>query len=172
MVYRLGLVTQLCPTLATPWTVACRASLSMGFSRQEYWSGLSFPSPGALPDPGIEPRSPASQADSLPTEPPGDGIWILVKWQAPCSISPYTLSYNHCYILEGFFNCQRIKSPKGQDHHFKEASSQPLLGHVFWQGPSFVAIIALVQDVLSHPGQAQPFRKNALPLDGWSDLWS
>ena len=44
---------------ATPWTVAYQASPSMGFSRQEYWSGLPFPSPGDLPDPGIEPRSPA-----------------------------------------------------------------------------------------------------------------
>ena len=52
----------------TPWTIAHQASLSMGFSRQEYWSGLPFPSPGDLPDPGIEPRSPALQADSVPTE--------------------------------------------------------------------------------------------------------
>ena len=49
---------------ATPWTVAHQAPLSMGFSRQEYWSGLPFPSPGDLPDPGIEPRSPASQEDA------------------------------------------------------------------------------------------------------------
>ena len=55
---------------ATPWTIACQAPLSMEFSRQEYWSGLPFPSPGDLPDPGIEPRSPALQADSLPSEPP------------------------------------------------------------------------------------------------------
>ena len=57
--------------LTTPWTVAYQAPLSMGFSRQEYWSGLplSFPSPGDLPDPGIEPRSPALQADALPSEP-------------------------------------------------------------------------------------------------------
>ena len=54
----------------TPWTVAYQAPPSMGFSRQEYWSGLPFPSPGDLPDPGIEPRSPALRADSLPTEPP------------------------------------------------------------------------------------------------------
>ena len=53
---------------ANPWTVACQASLSMGFSRQEYWSGLPFPSPGDLPDPGNKPRSPALQTDSLPTE--------------------------------------------------------------------------------------------------------
>ena len=51
----------------TPWTVACQAPLSMGFFRQEYWSGLPFPSPGDLSDPGIEPRSPAMQADSLPS---------------------------------------------------------------------------------------------------------
>ena len=50
---------------ATSWTVACHASTSMGFSRQEYWSGLPFPSPGDLPDPGIEPRSPALGADAL-----------------------------------------------------------------------------------------------------------
>ena len=64
----LSLVTKSCPTLATPWTIARQAPLSMGFSRQEYWSGLPFPSPGDLPDPGIEPGFPALQADSLPTE--------------------------------------------------------------------------------------------------------
>ena len=63
-----GLVAKSCPTLVTPWTVACQAPPSMRFSRQEYWSGLPFPSPGGLPDPGIEPRSPALQADSFPTE--------------------------------------------------------------------------------------------------------
>ena len=56
---------------ATPWTVAHQAPPSMGFSRQEYWSVLPFPSPGALPNPGIEPRSPALQADTLTSEPPG-----------------------------------------------------------------------------------------------------
>ena len=58
---------------ATPWTVAHQAPLSMGFSRQEYWSGLPFPSRGDLPDPGIEPGSPALQADTLLSEPPGKG---------------------------------------------------------------------------------------------------
>ena len=57
--------------VVTPWTVASQPPLSMEFSRQEYWSGLPFPSPGDLPDPGIEPGSPALQADSLPSEPPG-----------------------------------------------------------------------------------------------------
>ena len=58
-------VAQLCLTLATPWTVARQAPLSMGFSRQEYWSGVPFPPPGDLPDPGIKPRSPALQVGSL-----------------------------------------------------------------------------------------------------------
>ena len=56
---------------ATPWTVAYQAPPSLGFSRQEYWSGLPFPSPGDLPNPGIEPGSPVFQADALPSEPPG-----------------------------------------------------------------------------------------------------
>ena len=54
------------PLFGTPWTVAYQAPPSVGFSRQEYWSGLPFPSPGDLPDPGIEPRSPALRADALP----------------------------------------------------------------------------------------------------------
>ena len=59
----------------TPCAVACQAAQSMGFSRQEYWSGLPFPSPGDLPDPGIEPGSPMLQADSLLSETPGNPIW-------------------------------------------------------------------------------------------------
>ena len=56
---------------ATPWTVAYQAPPSMGFSRQESWSGLPFPSPEDLPDPGIKPRSPTLEADALASEPPG-----------------------------------------------------------------------------------------------------
>ena len=56
---------------ATPWTVACQAPPTMGFSRQEYWSGLLFPFPGNFPDPGIGPESPELQASALPSEPPG-----------------------------------------------------------------------------------------------------
>ena len=64
----------------TPWTGACQAPLSMEFSRKEYWNGLPFPSPGDLHNPGIEPRSPSLQADSLPSEIPGG--------------SPYNVGYN------------------------------------------------------------------------------
>ena len=60
----------------TPWTIAHQAPVSMEFSRQEYWSGLPFPSPGDLPDPGIEPGSPALEADALPSEPQGSPIFI------------------------------------------------------------------------------------------------
>ena len=61
---------------ATPWTIAYQASQSMEFSRQEYWSRLPFPSPGDLPDSGIEPESPALQSDILPSEPPGKPLKV------------------------------------------------------------------------------------------------
>ena len=75
----------------TSWTVARQAPLSMEFSRQEYWSGLPCPPPGNLPDPGIEPRASALQADSLPSESPGksqDGISIslITYWPAACNL--------------------------------------------------------------------------------------
>ena len=66
-----GLTVKSCLTLGIPWTVALQAPLSMGFSRQESWSGLPFPSPEDLPNLGIKAGSPTSQADSLPSEPPG-----------------------------------------------------------------------------------------------------
>ena len=71
-------VAQSCRLFATPWTVAYQAPRSMGFSRQECWSGLPFSSPGDLPDPGIQPGSPALQADALPSEPP-DGK-VATRW--------------------------------------------------------------------------------------------
>ena len=63
----------------TPWTVAYQAPPSMGFSRQQCWSGLPFPSPGDLPDPGIEPGSPGLQADALPSEPPGKPTFLVYQ---------------------------------------------------------------------------------------------
>ena len=78
---------------ATPWTVAYQAPLSMGFSRQEYCSGLPIPSPGDLPNPGIKPRSPALWADALPSEPPGKPIvassivGYIVVAQSTCEIN-------------------------------------------------------------------------------------
>ena len=74
MNHRYKKVESLCgvPLFVTPWTVAYQAPLSMGFSSQDHWSGLPFPSPGDLPDPGIEPRSPALQTGALPSEPPNN----------------------------------------------------------------------------------------------------
>ena len=78
-------VTQRVELFATLWAVAHQAPLSMGFSRQEYWSGLPFPSPGDLSNPGIEPWSPALQADALSSEPPGKpqglfSLFVLFQW--------------------------------------------------------------------------------------------
>ena len=70
-IYKELLVAQSCPTLCDPVAFSPQAPLSMGFSSQEYCSGLPFPSPGDFPDPGIEPRSPALWADALTSEPPG-----------------------------------------------------------------------------------------------------
>ena len=76
---------------ATPWTVAHQVPPSMGFFRQEYWSGLPFPSPGDLPNPGIKPGSPTLHADALPSEPPGKLSKGINRWfscaaysESPC----------------------------------------------------------------------------------------
>ena len=67
-------------SLATPWTAAHQAPLSMGFPRQEYWSGLPFPSPGDLSHPGIEPMSPALAGEFFTTEPSGKPLQHLLEW--------------------------------------------------------------------------------------------
>ena len=76
---RMCSVPQSSLTLVTPGTVAHQAPLSMGFSRQGYWSGVPFLPPGDLPDPGTDPGSPPLQADSLPYEPPGKPMVIQLK---------------------------------------------------------------------------------------------
>ena len=86
----------------TPGAVAFLAQLSMGFSRQEYWSGLPFPSPGDLLNPGIEPRFPALQADSLPSEPPGEPylIYIPISNSFISTMSMFLLSIlRHGYLV-------------------------------------------------------------------------
>ena len=75
---------------ATPWTVAYQAPLSMGFSRREYWSGFPFTSPGDLPNPVMEPRSPALQTDTLPSEPPGKPYiyaYICIYLSRACQVA-------------------------------------------------------------------------------------
>ena len=95
----------MCPTLCDPWTVAHKAPLSMGFFRQEYWHGLPFPSPGDLPNPGIEPRSPALQADALTSEPPGGRILLnhALKMEDLVSYSVWAAITNY-YRLSGLSN--------------------------------------------------------------------
>ena len=82
----------------TPWTVGHPAPLSMGFPRQEHWSGWPFPPPGNLPDPGIEPGSPVLQVNSLSTEPPGvlSGN-IIRKVKSRCVNTGGPNEGNHCY---------------------------------------------------------------------------
>ena len=87
-----GLVTK-CPTLATPLTIACQAPLSMRFSRQEYWSGLPFPSPGDIPDPGLKQGSSALQADSLPTELQGKPLHQHPSFQISLQPAPAFLLF-------------------------------------------------------------------------------
>ena len=80
----------------TPWTVARQAPLFTEFSRQDYWSGLPFPSPRDLPDPGTEPGSPALKAGSLPTEPPGKPVLgFLPTWLTPdhCAVRQVLTSF-------------------------------------------------------------------------------
>ena len=73
----------------TPWTVAYQAPPSMEFSRQEYWSGLPFPSPGDLPDPGIKPQSPTLQPDDMPSEPPvGSPEFVKIAQRVPFTQFP------------------------------------------------------------------------------------
>ena len=107
-----GLVPQACLTLAIPWTGACQAPLSMGFSRQEYWNWLPIPSAGDLPQPGIEPEylaSPALQVNCLPLSHQGspcfslylsnyEKVWHIILWGLFyiffCELSVYTFSYS------------------------------------------------------------------------------
>ena len=108
----------------TPWTVAYQAPLSMEFSRQEYWSGLPFPSPGDLPDPGNEPGSPTLQADALPSEPPEKPlgvcllVWLLSSVLVPLFILPFFFLFSFCecmwvywcFCLFSFTICFRVFS--------------------------------------------------------------
>ena len=122
----------MCLTLATPWTVACQAPLSMGFPRQKCWSRLPFLSPGDFPNPGIEPRSPALQADSLPTR------------EAPI--------YLYCFPYSLFHN-----RPLGGRCPILLRVAEPLLNRTFkncfeqWQNSS---VVKLIQNYKSASGSS------------------
>ena len=98
-------IAQSCPTLCNPMDCSLSGSSVHGIFQQECWSGLPFPSPGDLPDPGIEPGSPALQADALPSEPPGKPqkrililLVILIKW---------FLLVRHQHLGPRVWNCRR-----------------------------------------------------------------
>ena len=93
----------------TPWTIARQVPLSVGYSRQEYWSGLPFPSPGDFPNPGIEPRSPALQADSLPSEP---RVKPVLEYRKLNAVSSEVLVSQLCSAL-----CPMDCSPLGSSVH-------------------------------------------------------
>ena len=106
------LVTVMSDSFATTWTVARQAPLSMGFSRQEYWSGLPFSSPGGLTDAGIKPKSPALQADSLPSEPPGKLInhCSSAKILNNCRLEVLCHLFNCSALLISFPSC-KLRAP-------------------------------------------------------------
>ena len=86
-------------SFVTPWTVACQAPLSMGFPRQEYWSGLPFPSPGDLPNPGTEPVSPALAGRFFTIEPEGKSFLTLVKNETSCKVHTQVIILTKFYRL-------------------------------------------------------------------------
>ena len=95
-----GLVAKPCPTLVASWAVARQAPLSMGFSRQEYWNGLPFPSPGDLPRPGIEPGSPAQENTSVFSA--SVSLSLPCRWAHQCHLSRFhihALIYDICHSL-------------------------------------------------------------------------
>ena len=121
------------------------------FSRQEYWSGLPFPSPGDLPDPGIDPRSPALQADSLPAEPPGTLRFSLVArfiHGSVCQAQPSNAPHHPlpplvsmCLLsapVSPFLLCKYVVLPNGTEYNPRLATWAPRLGlHPLLPLPSF-----------------------------------
>ena len=116
----------------TPWTVACQVPLPMGFPRQEYWSGLPFPSPGDLPDPGMEHGSLALQADSLPSEP--SGICKFVILPGPVLLILLYAFHRIChqpayYMFTCNLSLQALLSPSRIKAFFSFLQNPQLLAH-------------------------------------------
>ena len=119
-------------SFVTPWTAAHQAPLSMGFSRQEHWRGVLFPPPGHLPNPGIKPRSPSLQADSLPSEPQGSPRTL--EWGDYCfsrgssrptnqtGLSPALQADSLPVELPGK-PCRKLLSHRGKNQYFAICSN-------------------------------------------------
>ena len=122
----------------SPWITACQAPLSMGFSRQECWSGLPCPPPADLPDPGIEPRSPALQADSLPTELQGKPHTRRQSLSLQCR-------YPRVAVIAGcLLNIPPSFLPFQQNHNIKPSSNMPNQNIIF---PSHSVVRVSQQEV-------------------------
>ena len=121
--YKVKVKVKSCPLFETPWTVAHQSPPSMGFSRQEYWSGLPFPSPGDLPDPRIEPRSPELQADALTSEPPGKPGYYKIMGITPVLYNISLLLIFLCVVVVSdnaitFICPSLLPYPHNQKGHF------------------------------------------------------
>ena len=137
------LVTQLCLTLTTPWTIVCQFLLSMGFSRQEYWSWLLFHSPGDLLNPEIEPRSLALEADSLPTELQG-------KWQQLTMTQVYYLT-----VLE-------VRSPAQVSTRLNPGVGSTVFPSEGSRGQCFLAFSSFQRPPVPQFVTLPPFSKSAI----------
>ena len=124
----------------TPWTVAHQAPLSMEFSRQEYWNGFPFPSPEDLHNPGIKPGSPALQADSVPSEPPGKPlIWHIIannnldgkcdSTPSPVASTQFSLVHFSCSIVSDSLQPHELQHARPPCHHQLLEFTQT---HVHW----------------------------------------
>ena len=151
---------------ATPWTVARQAPLSMGFSRQKHWTGLPFPSPGDLPDPGIKPGFPALQADSLSFEPPGNqppgnsisvSGTLFISSPSPALAAPF-------FLTNPYSNTSPILPnlpPKHLSHHHGHLSIPTFITLVqattihAWMDHSLIFLSGLPARLLLKPESAQ-----------------
>ena len=114
-------------------TIACQAPLSMGFSRQEYWSGLLFPSAGDLPSPGIKPQSPSFQADALTSEPPGKPPIPLIPepWMQEMASQPCNTLLSSQKLVPWYWLLCRFLSPEGKNSLF-----------IVWTRPGYLLYIS------------------------------
>ena len=137
-------------SFVTPWTVAHQIPLSMGFPRQEYWSGLPFPPPGGFPNPGIKPRSPALHTDSLPSEPPGKHS-IYDMFVQMVSRAPSCLLSSHLCLWKP---SPCFGTPLQGDHFQKDLDSIP-----------FFSLVPLIIPSSSHllPGITVAFPSAFIP---------